>query len=47
MMSAETHARAEARPVEDMWCLEDINRTRQRGTEAELGLLVQLAVQCL
>jgi hypothetical protein len=33
-----------ARPMEDAWCLEDINRTPQ-SDKVELCLLVQLAVQ--
>jgi hypothetical protein len=47
MMTAETDTWAEARPTEDMGYLEGINRTQQMVTEAELGLLVQVAVQCL
>ena len=47
VMSPETDTRAEARPVEDMWCLEGINRTQWRVMEAELGLLIELVVQCL
>ena len=38
---------AEARPVEDTWCLEGINRTQWTVTGAELGFLIELAVQRL
>jgi hypothetical protein len=44
--SAETDTHAEARHMEDVWCLEVINRTRWTVMEAELGLLIELAVQC-
>ena len=33
--------------LEDMWCLEGIYRTRQIVTGPKLGLLIELAVQCL
>jgi hypothetical protein len=46
-MSAETDPCAKTRLMEDMRCLEGINRTRWTVTEAELGLLMELAVQCL
>ena len=45
MMSAETDTCAEARPVEDTGYLEDINRTPETIMEAEIGLLIKLAVQ--
>lgn len=38
---------AEARQVEDTWCLEGLNRTRWSDGEIELSLLVLLAVQHL
>ena len=31
--------------MEDVWCLEGINRTRRTMTGAELGLLIELAAQ--
>ena len=39
--------RAETRPVEDMWCLEDINWSLQTVMETELGLHIDLGVQRL
>lgn len=38
---------AEARHVEDIWCLEEDKRTQWTVTEAELGLFIELAVQGL
>jgi hypothetical protein len=37
----------ESRHMKDTWCFEGINRTQQTVMEAELGLLIELAVQCL
>jgi hypothetical protein len=31
--------------MEDTWCLVGINRTQQTVMEAELGLLIELAMQ--
>jgi hypothetical protein len=47
VMSAETDTCAEIRPVEDTWCSECINRTWGTVTMVELGLLIELALQCL
>ena len=47
MTLAETDAPAEAKPVEDTECFEGINRILWTMREAELGLLVELAVQHL
>jgi hypothetical protein len=46
-MLDETDPRTEARLAEDMSCLEGIDRTQWTVTEAELGLLIELAVECL
>ena len=43
----EGKTRGEARPMEDTMFGGSINRTQQTVTEAELGLLIELAVQCL
>jgi hypothetical protein len=45
-MSAETDTHAEARPVQDTWYLEGINRTQRTVMVAELNL-IELAVQRL
>jgi hypothetical protein len=44
VMSPETDACAKARPMEDRSPLEVINRTQLEVTEADLGLLIELAV---
>jgi hypothetical protein len=45
-LHAETDTCAEARPVEGAFG-ESIKRTRRTVMEAELGLLIELPVQCL
>ena len=45
MMSAETAARAEARPMDDVMFGENIKRTQWPLMEAELGSFIELAVQ--
>jgi hypothetical protein len=44
--SAETDLHAEARPMENMWHLKGLNRTLWTVTEAKLGLLIELDIQC-
>jgi hypothetical protein len=38
---------AEAWPMEDLWCMEGVNRTRETVMGDDLGLLVERVVQCL
>ena len=47
VMPAETDSRAEARHVEDTWCLEEVQKDSIDYEAAELGFLIELAVQCL